>query len=287
MDMPDKSKETRNTAASSHAIPVSAEDIGHVQRSSIDADRILQERKRGLFLVLLVCIAAMVGDALDVISDSSGFEIDGQRWVSNVTYYTLPGCPAFVNDAMEPVIANMTPISHGYGGHNHAVAFDYRVTIYCATQQVEAFSVLPADVESDLLYLTDQQGSAAGSARRYWSRDSKEMLDCDIWLNEDKIASDNIDIVLGHEWGHCLGLKHENQVLSLMNSFLQLIFSAEPTIDDRAGLNVLYELCVDELDERNNHFMHKVPVDGEYYYGIMPGDGMWPHDVHTVGKSSC
>ncbi len=255
--------------------------------SPANATQIGRERRRGLLVTLLLCIAAMVGDALDVIPDSSGFEIGGERWGSTVTYYTRPGCPSYVTDAFEPVISRITPIEYNYGGFNSTVGFDNNVTIYCASEQVQAQVYVPDDVGSDIFFLTDEQGSAAGSARRYWSKSSKEMLDCDIWLNEERIDQDNIEIVLGHEWGHCLGLKHENQVMSLMNSFLQLILSPEPTIDDKAGLNILYDLCVDELDVGNNHFMHKVPVNGEFYYGIMPANGMWPYDVHTIGKSNC
>ena len=37
--------------------------------SETAAQRIAKERKRGLFIVLMICLAAMVGDALAVSSD--------------------------------------------------------------------------------------------------------------------------------------------------------------------------------------------------------------------------
>jgi hypothetical protein len=54
------------------------------------------------------------------------------------------------------------------------------------------------------------------------------------------------------------------------------IISPELTINDLAGINVLYGLCVDEVDPAENHFIHKVPFNGDFYYGIMPANGIWP-----------
>jgi len=234
-----------------------------------------------LRLVLIICLSAFIGDALDIIAPSQGFEISGKRWYSEVTFYSSSNCPSFVVESLPQLITTMTPIPNSYGGKQNGVGFDRKPTVYCSPERTQALSYLPETVDSDEVF------STLGSARRYWEKTTYKLVDCDIWLNSEFINPENIGKILRHEWGHCLGLEHEDQQLSIMATTLPNILSEELTINDLAGINVLYGLCIDEVDKEGNHFMHKVPFNGDFYYGIMPVDGVWPTHVHTVGKSDC
>lgn len=250
---------------------------GFCRRDSISAP-LFAPRTR---LAIAIVLAAFLGDALNVIRLGHGFEISQKRWYDEVVYFSMANCPAFVHENLEQVIANMTPIGNSYGGAQESIGFDRKPSFYCAPKQIQAFSFLPDEVDSDEVFTT------IGSARRYWSKAEFRMLDCDVWLNSEMISPENIKTVLRHEWGHCLGLDHEDNQLSIMASTLPSILSEELTINDIAGLNVLYDLCEDAIDSAGNHFMHKVPFDGEFYYGIMPANTVWPQAVHTVGLSAC
>ena len=253
-------------------------DAGKSTTSSIDREH---RRGKNLRLAFIVCLAALAGDAIDMIPDSRGFELSSERWLQDIEFYLDSTCPAFVQKRILPVINDMTPIPHEMVGYNSSAGYDKKSTIYCAPEPLQALQYLPSDIE------TDSQKLKIGEARRYWRATTNEMLDCDIWLNDQLISPLNIDIVLAHEWGHCLGLRHENEEISVMNEVLDLIETPTPSIDDRAGLNVLYRLCIDETDEQNNHFMHKVPFGDGWFYGVMPAGGIWPDDVRSIGYSDC
>jgi hypothetical protein len=198
-----------------------------------------------------------------------------------VTLYSSRDCPNFVVELIPSVIEEMTPIDNSYGGKRNEIGFDLKPTIYCAPERIQALSILPDSIDSDEVF------STLGSAKRYWGKTTYKLVDCDIWLNNEYIDQDNIGKILHHEWGYCLGLDHEEEQPSIMASQLIDIDSEELTINDLAGINVLYGLCIDEMDDEGNHFMHQVPFDGEFYYGVMPANGVWPANVHTVGKSEC
>lgn len=236
---------------------------------------------RGLKLTLLTCVSAIAGDAFDVISDSSGFEISGRRWMSEIVYYIDSDCPGFVLPSLHSTVREMTPVGYTYGGKSGRVGLDDRVVIYCANESIKALSYLPEGIDFDEVF------SAIGSAKRYWRKSSLQILDCDIWLSSEKVNEENIAKVISHEWGHCLGLDHEDKQRSIMASTLKAIPQNSPTIDDMAGINVLYNRCENVVDNQGNYFMHKVPFKGDYFYGVIPANGIWPADVHTVGRSSC
>ncbi|MFT4861151.1 MAG: hypothetical protein ACI95C_000352 [Pseudohongiellaceae bacterium] len=195
---------------------------------------------------------------MDIITPSQGFEISEKRCYSDVTLYSSSNCPNFVIELIPTVIATMTPIANSYGGKQNGVGFDRKPTIYCSPENIQALTLLPESIDSDEVF------SSLGSAKRYWEKTTYKLVDCDIWLNSDYIDPDNIGKILCHEWGHCLGLDHEDEQPSIMASQLNLIDSEALTINDLAGINVLYELCIDAIDDAGSHFMHKVPFNGDF-----------------------
>lgn len=261
--------------------PVAKNSAELTERVLPQERRVTINRWQALRIALFFLLAASIGDMLDVVNDSRAFEISGIRWHKPITYYYRDGCPSYVLPELKRAASTMSPISTRYGGLASSVGFDERVTVYCAPEPIQAAMFIPDHIGFDTV------DSAIGTARRYWRRSTQEIVDCDIWLHADRINPANARIIIQHEWGHCLGLDHEEEQRSIMAPTLQKIDTDDPTINDRAGLNVLYGKCEDELDSYGNHFMHKVPVNGGYLYGIMPAGGVWPYDVHTVGASDC
>ena len=96
-----------------------------------------------LRLVLIICLSAFIGDALDIIAPSQGFEISGKRWYSEVTFYSSSNCPSFVVESLPQLITTMTPIPNSYAGKQNGVGFDRKPTVYCSPERTQALSYLP------------------------------------------------------------------------------------------------------------------------------------------------
>ena len=77
---------------------------------------------------------------------------------------------------------------------------------------------------------------------------------------------------------------------------IMLPYEVEPTEETHGGdpfACTLYKMLPKKMQKTTRgavhlmEYLHKVPVNDEYYYGIMPANGIWPYDVHTVGESDC
>jgi hypothetical protein len=211
---------------------------------------------------------------------SAAFQLADQRWESPITYYVHTSCPESVVEFLPSIVEFMTPVENTYGGITDIIELDDKTTVYC--EDIQSLVYLPQGIEMDVAH------STLGTARRYWYKETQAFVDCDVYLNMDRLTEDSLETVMTHEWGHCLGLNHESFRRSIMFPYyLPPISSETLTIDDLAGINVLYDVCEDIVDEESNHFMHKVPVNDEIFYGVMPVNGTWPRDVHTIGRSNC
>ncbi|MFK7863340.1 MAG: matrixin family metalloprotease [Pseudohongiellaceae bacterium] len=212
------------------------------------------------------------------------FEFTGERWREKISYHYMDGCPSFVLPAIEKAFNSVSPVDFDITGRRDSVGFDYKVTFYCADQPVRDLQVIPSTIAWHESKFALSENTIGATTRRYWIIDSQKIIDFDIWLNSSVIDLENIDKILNHEILHGLGIRHSDNPDALMY-FLPKTKSMHA--DDLAAINLLYEICKDNVDEKYNLFMHNVPVDGENYYGILPVGGTWPDDVHTIGFSVC
>lgn len=222
--------------------------------------------------------------ALLVPMTSNSFEFNGEKWQQNIHYYYLDGCPAFVLPAFEAAFKTVSPVPFQNTGVRFSVGFDHKVTLYCADAPKDALQEIPSNIQSVDTHFATEEQTIGATTRRYWIKDSMKIIDFDIWLNLGVITPENIDKILKHEVLHGLGISHSNNPDALMYF--------KPTrskmhADDLAAINLLYEICEDRVDDDFNLFVHKVPVGEESFYGILPFGGIWPKDVHTIGRSAC
>lgn len=213
-----------------------------------------------------------------------GFEFTGERWRENISYHYIEGCPSYVLPAIEKAFGAVSPVAFNNTGRRDSVGFDYKVTFYCAESPILDLQVIPATIAWHESNFAVSENTIGATTRRYWIIDSQKIVDFDIWLNSSVINTENIDKILNHEILHGLGIRHSDNPDALMYF---LPNSETMHADDLAAINLLYEICEDSLDADYNYFMHRVPVDGSNYYGILPSGGVWPTDVHTVGQSVC
>jgi hypothetical protein len=196
----------------------------------------------------------------------------------------MDGCPAYVLPAIEKAFGLVSPVSFKNTGIRESVGFDYKVTFYCADTPQQNLQKIPATVELEETDFATEEHTIGATTKRYWLHDTLQIIDFDIWLNLSVINSSNIDKILSHEILHGLGLRHSENPKALMYFVPS---RSDMHADDLAAISLLYEICEDSVDEQFNYFMHKVPVEGENYYGILPNGGVWPKDVHTTGVSVC
>lgn len=237
---------------------------------------------RGIAAIRLFGIAAV----FSVVSGKhiSAFEFTGERWHDQISYHYMVGCPAYVMPAIEKAFATVSPVAFKNTGIRHAVGFDYKVTLYCAAEPFSSLQVVPPEIQSEETNFSTEEQTIGATTRRYWLKSTKEIVDFDIWLNSAVITPQNIHKILNHEILHGLGIRHSENPDALM---YYLPLREDLHVDDLAAVSLLYEICEDQIDEELNLFMHKVPVNGELYYGILPNGGRWPDDVHTIGYSVC
>ena len=215
---------------------------------------------------------------------SHGFEFSGEKWKQKIRYYYMEGCPAYVLPAFDAAFKTVSPVPFENTGVRFSVGFDHKVTLYCADSPKDALQYIPSNIESMDTHFSTEIQSIGATTRRYWIKDSMEIIDFDIWLNPKVITPENIDKILKHEVLHGLGISHSN------NSDALMYFKPSRSnlhADDLAALNVLYETCEDAIDDDFNLFIYKTRLGGESYYAILPFGGIWPDDVHTIGLSPC
>lgn len=234
---------------------------------------------KGKFFLLITLSLAIGAER-----NSYGFEFTGERWRDNIQYHYMEGCPAYVLPSIEKAFESVSPIAFKNTGIQDSVGFDYKVTFYCADSPHQNLQKLPTTVESEETNFATEENTIGATTKRYWLLDTLKIIDFDIWLNLAVIDSGNIDKILNHEILHGLGIRHSENPEALMY-FLPR--RSDMHADDLAAISLLYEICEDSVDEEFNYFMHKVPVEGENFYGILPNGGIWPEDVHTVGFSVC
>lgn len=213
-----------------------------------------------------------------------GFEFTGERWREKISYHYIEGCPPYVLSAIETAFSVVSPVAYGNTGKRNSVGFDYKVTFYCADSPVRDQQVIPSTIAWHESNFAVSENTIGATTRRYWIIDSQKIVDFDIWLNSSVINKENIHKILNHEILHGLGIRHSDNPDALMY-FLPKGDTMHA--DDLAAISLLYEICEDSVDADYNYFMHRVPVDGSSYYGILPYGGVWPTDVHTVGISVC
>ena len=215
---------------------------------------------------------------------SYGFEFTGERWRDNIPYHWMESCPAYILPAIEKAFESVSPVMFKNSGIKKSVGFDYKVTFYCADTPYKNQQKIPLTVELEETNFETEEQTIGATTRRYWLPDTLQIIDFDIWLNLSVINSSNINKILSHEILHGLGLRHSANPEALMYFVPS---QSEMHADDLAAVSLLYGVCEDSVDEQFNYFMHKVPVDGKNYYGILPSGGVWPKDVHTIGISVC
>jgi hypothetical protein len=215
---------------------------------------------------------------------SYGFEFNGEKWQDKIRYYYLEGCPAYVLPALDAALKTVSPVAFQNTGIRFSVGFDHKVTLYCADSPVNALQQIPSNIASEETHFGTEEQTIGASTRRYWLKDSMKIIDFDIWLNIAVISPENINKILKHEVLHGLGIGHSKNPDALMYFRPK---RSDMHADDLAAINLLYKICEDRMDEDFNIFIHKVPLDGESYYGILPYGGIWPMDVHTIGFSAC
>jgi hypothetical protein len=231
------------------------------------------------YLTLLVSALTLLVPIL-----SHGFEFSGIKWKQSIRYYYMEGCPAYVLPAFEAAFNTVSPIPFQNTGVRFSVGFDHKVTLYCADSPNDSLQQIPSNIESADTHFSTEEQTIGATTRRYWNKTSLEIVDFDIWLNTKVITPENIDKILKHEVLHGLGISHSNNPDALMYF--------KPTrskmhADDLAALSILYEICEDSVDDDFNLFVHKLSLEGERYYGILPFGGIWPDDIHTIGLSPC
>lgn len=222
--------------------------------------------------------------AICATQNSYGFEFTGERWRESIQYHNKEGCPDYVLTAIDEAFQSVSPMAFKNKGQHDSLGFDYKVTFYCAYSPYQYLENLPATVALEETNFTTEEQTIGATTKRYWLIDSLKIIDFDIWLNLSVINPSNISKILSHEILHGLGIRHSDNPDALMYFLPQ---RSGMHADDLAAISLLYEICEDSIDEDFNYFMHKVRVNEENYYGILPNGGLWPEDVHTIGFSVC
>lgn len=213
-----------------------------------------------------------------------GFEFSGEKWRENIEFHYMEGCPDYVLPSIEKAFESVSPVEFDNTGIRYSVGFDYKVTFYCADAPHQKLQVIPPTIRSAQSNFAIDEQTIGATTRRYWIQDSLKIIDFDVWLNTSVIDPSNIEKILKHEILHGLGIRHSENPEALMYRAPR---RSQMHADDLAAISLLYEICEDSIDEELNYFMHKVPVEGENYYGILPNGGTWPKDVHSIGFSVC
>lgn len=235
-------------------------------------------RKTKIFSLVVYTLAVVIQQ------NSYGFEFTGEKWRENIRFHYMEGCPAYVLPSIEKAFESVSPVAFQNTGVRYSVGFDYKVTFYCADEPRQNLQTIPSNIQSAETNFAIDEQTVGATTRRYWIQDSLKIIDFDVWLNPSVIDSSNIDKILKHEILHGLGIRHSENPEALMYFAPR---RSQMHADDLAAISLLYEICEDSVDEEFNYFMHKVPLEGENYYGILPNGGMWPKDVHSIGFSVC
>jgi len=230
--------------------------------------------------LMALIIVMLIGLVIGVFQKSYGYELPEKfrKWnlgTVNV-YYKTDGCNIRTLGLIHRASRKWDVIeTDDRGTTTLPIGYDQRVTLYCAETDPVELVRLPPGVSMQTDYLTDSQnGLVLASARSYWLGSS--IVDCDIRLHPYFVTNSNVESVVAHEWGHCLGIDHSNNWDATM-------FYAPPIrstlhADDLLAACELYQVCK-LMDAEGNLAIRPIEYNNEWWYGYLPKGGVWPDDV--------
>jgi len=232
-------------------------------------------RKRQSWGSVSVLLLAMVIGLIIGIKDANAYNFNGEHWESTYVWHMGAGCPSFVEQFADNILAKIVPVDveQSYDWPN--VAQDNHSVIYCSDTPPDTALLLPGSDSSSITF--DNSDVVAGNAHWYWNGDV--ILECDIWLHED-IGLLGLFKILSHEVGHCLGLQHSFDFRALMYRTPRV---SRAMVDDLAGLSLLYGTCESRVDKDNNILLH---ADG-WMALIYLLQGAWQLDEESLIETEC
>ena len=228
--------------------------------------------------ILALIIVMLIG--FGIFQKVYGYELPDQfrKWnISTVNvYYKTDGCNILTLGLIHRASRKWGVLqTDDRGTTTLPIGYDQRVTLYCAEVDPMEIVRLPPGVSMQTDYLTDSQNNfVVASARSYWLGSS--IVDCDIRLHPIFVNNSNVESVVAHEWGHCLGIDHSNNWDATM--YYAAPSRATLHADDLLAACELYKVCK-LMDSEGNLAIQPIEHNNECWYGYLPNKGIWPDDV--------
>ena len=214
-----------------------------------------------------------------------------KKWHVSEIQYHINDCPMYLYHAHNAAARKLSTYSielnlvrgeYGFVQNN-------RNEVTCADESPFLNELTLPGLEMEEFDLVDENNWTLGTARTWSIKDTKEIVESDIWYNTSLIKEDSFEELIRtpeHEIGHLLGLSHHDSTESLM--YRNNDGAPEVHIIDIQDLMERYGHCdYVATDNLLNRYSPRVLVLGEWKWTLERLTELRTWEVVEYGTSDC